>query len=1102
MATLFPAQVVNALGHVTHMVTDTALGKSLVHIDPNGIVTRSAYDGFGRLVRERGPVGDTVTGYARADTDTNADPRARLRATTTVGGGRQTSEYLDALGRTIETRTNGYAGTTVITTSTLDWADRPVRISRPRLPNDTSQGATTFDYDALGRMVAERRPDDDAPNDVAVTTLRYGWPDEAPSFSTYRSRVRASAAESVAVTDPLNRTAVQVDDINESLVATVDAAGAVTQVEYAPFGAVLRIVDPRGAVTAFEPDRYNRNAAVTTGDTGRHTYTWSAFGQLLTHGNARPVTTTYTYDQLGRMKTRTDPRGTANWTYDGPGPNAKGRLVEARSADGHVTRLSYEPIPATGPNRGLLAATEQVVDGRTYRIGYGYDQFGRVSHIEYPAVGTTTFGVDHAYDTRGMLTQVRDSATGRPYWSFVDDDQGYRIGVERLGNNVTTTSTFQPLSGRPQAIRSAVAGAAAIQDLAYGYNAVGNVMHMRDVVRPDRSRHYGYDAVNRLLLTRSLVGNNPATPGPTVESYTYDRAGNMTNQSNVGTYVYGPATGARPNAVLNAGPNVFVYDAAGNQISRTGPNIASGGQSVSWTPANLPSAVVSGGTSLSSQRTEFEYAASEKRVLRRDPNAVTTYFADLYERRDPAGVEPTIEHRYYVQAGDKTVAQVVRTERNGQVATSAVTYEHPDRLGSPLDHSDQAGARGQSQRFASYGRNLEPDWPRTGERGFAGHQHDADLGLIDMDGRLYDPLVARFLSVDPTIVDPASGESPGTALVARAAAAAAPGEATAPAMSAGDLMQPYAYAANNPLSYVDPDGRSPASFYRMQETLDRTARRIRDSTLGHAVAGFSVGVTQGATPGGFAAGPVMSHYAPSRTFEFFRGAGETIYGVGQMVTGGAGMFGGGALTATGAGAPVGVPVVAGSAVLVGEGAADVGFGIGAMTHALFGMGNDRPTPGGGESTAGTPAPAPRAGPPPAGKPKPFLGPPVPSELLIKNSVVRRVNELRRAIPANSKGRITMAVGVGRDASGKLRTVVATSEKNGYLRKGVKLKPHEELAPGTGHAERDILKYMKAQGVKPEWIGATRLICSKCLRAIQRAGAQPATPLKNPRNTRW
>ncbi|MCW6006220.1 hypothetical protein K1W54_16770, partial [Micromonospora sp. CPCC 205371] len=691
----------------------------------------------------------------------------------------------------------------------------------------------------------------------------------------------------------------------------MDTTGTATQVENGPSDPARRIDDPRGVATTFETDRSGNTTAVVSRDTGglRHSYTYSAFGQVLQHTDPRGLATTYNYDTLGRTTRRVDPQGTSLWTYD-TGVNAIGKLVEARSAAVDFTRLSYEPVPASGPNRGQLASTEQTVNGTSYKFGYTYDAFGRTRRVDYPAARNETFSVSYGYDANGLLTTVRNADSDSLFWTFVSHDQGYRIGAERLGNNVTTTSTFQPLSGRP-ATTTAAASATTVQQLEYGYDAIGNLKHLRDTVRPDRSRSYVHDTVNRLTSARLLLNNNPATPGSVVESFAYNAGGNLTSKGDVGTYTYRPATDVHPNAVFGAGTNSYTYDAAGNQVNRTGPGVASGTQTITWTPRNLP-ASISVGTGSSQTTTTFRYNAADQRVSRSAPDATTTYIAGLYERRQPTN-GGAVEHRYYIPAGEETVAQLVKTETPTGGTIKTLTYEHPDRLGSPVNHSSEFGAAGHSQRFGAYGTNLDPNWRTTGERGFAGHDHDADLGLIDMEGRLYDPTLGRFLSVDPTIFSVTAGAAPADALIARAAEAGSPTGGGAPALSAADLLQPYAYAANSPLAYVDPNGRDPSTFYRAKAAVERLAESVRTSTLGHAVLGYTMGVAQGAAPGGFLAGPAMSYAAPSQTFEFFRGAGEAVYGLCQCIAGGAGTAGGGALMTSGVGAPIGAAAVAVSA---------------------------------------------------------------------------------------------------------------------------------------------------------------------------------------------
>ena len=96
--------------------------------------------------------------------------------------------------------------------------------------------------------------------------------------------------------------------------------------------------------------------------------------------------------------------------------------------------------------------------------------------------------------------------------------------------------------------------------------------------------------------------------------------------------------------------------------------------------------------------------------------------------------------------------------------------------------------------FDAWGRRRDKDdWSYTltseptlfADRGFTSHEFLADFNLYNMNGRLYDPVVGRFLSPDPFIQDPSFSQS----------------------------YNRYSYALNNPLKYTDPTGESWKSFW-------------------------------------------------------------------------------------------------------------------------------------------------------------------------------------------------------------------------------------------------------------------------------------------------
>ena len=116
-------------------------------------------------------------------------------------------------------------------------------------------------------------------------------------------------------------------------------------------------------------------------------------------------------------------------------------------------------------------------------------------------------------------------------------------------------------------------------------------------------------------------------------------------------------------------------------------------------------------------------------------------------------------------------------------------YTFKDHLGSWTVITDEDGVVEQELSYDAWGNLRDPGtWanlPVTGgfegprfDRGFTGHEHLSRFGLVNMDGRMYDPSVSSFLSADLYVQDPSSAQG----------------------------FNRYAYCMYNPLRYVDPTG--------------------------------------------------------------------------------------------------------------------------------------------------------------------------------------------------------------------------------------------------------------------------------------------------------
>jgi RHS repeat-associated protein len=118
--------------------------------------------------------------------------------------------------------------------------------------------------------------------------------------------------------------------------------------------------------------------------------------------------------------------------------------------------------------------------------------------------------------------------------------------------------------------------------------------------------------------------------------------------------------------------------------------------------------------------------------------------------------------------------------------TVATRYFHKDHLGSIAVITDEAGAVLERLSYDAWGRRRfangtdDPSGSITSQttRGFTEHEQLAAVGLVHMNGRVYDPVLARFGSPDPMTESPFSTQG----------------------------WNRYSYVGNSPVNFTDPSG--------------------------------------------------------------------------------------------------------------------------------------------------------------------------------------------------------------------------------------------------------------------------------------------------------
>ncbi|RKH51520.1 hypothetical protein D7Y23_09855 [Corallococcus sp. AB050B] len=819
---VFPASITNAAGHVTEFAYHPGTGVLAAVRDERGVETRWQYDGFGRLRKKDAPdQSDTEVHYTQLITGS----LYKTRVTTSVAGGQTVTVDYDRLGRSVRSTRLAFNGNQAVTTTEFDALGRVWTVTDPDPQGGVTGRVTTYEYDPLNRLLKTTHPD----GTVATNWYR-GYPE---GFQT-------------TTTDANGNSRRFLNDVNGRVIKSMErtsftAPWLETKYQYAPFGQLQRVLDPQGNETLLGYDRLGRRTSLRTPDSGLTTTHYTSLGEIDRTEDASQVVTTYLRDALGRPVTVTSSRdGVDHFTWDTPvqGPSVPGMLMSsvregdpATSADDIAVAYGYDSL-------GRLTQEQWRVEGRTYAIDRSYDTYGRPLSLEYPAVAGARFRLGYEYNSQGYLTNVRDLETYLSKWTVVGRNALGQLTSESLGNGVATQRFYDSM-GRLRFIDSKK-GAVPFQQLAYDYQSNGNISSRHDrLARTTEDFHYdGLDRLNEWIITQNCR--------QTLQSYSYDDLGNLLGwTSSLGasqseTFTYGAGT-AGPHALTGSQAGSYGYDASGNQTSAPG-------RTVEYTGFHLPSRITDGQQSVS-----YRYSASNDRTVKRHSDGtVTTYVGGLYEeRREPGGAAT---HSFHVSAAERGIAEVTwRVEAaSGAALKKRWRYLHSDHLGSTESVTDEAGRVVGRMKYDPFGARRHPldlslKWQGASHEvrhSFTGHEQDSEFELVNMQGRIYDPRLGRFLSPDPVVQAPLWGQS----------------------------FNRYSYVLNNPLRYTDPSG-----FMSMELIY------YYDSWYGSEV-GFSPGdwsspenrgPTVGYGPGLFERSP---NYDPLKPFELnFNDTAETQY---------------------------------------------------------------------------------------------------------------------------------------------------------------------------------------------------------------------------------
>ena len=794
----FATSATNALGHSESYQYDARFGLPSSHTGPNGLTTTSTYDSFGRKTLEvradatrttwsyqfcSGIAGGTAPCPARA---TNLVITTQLAGDLVTQVAPVTTTYLDQLGRTVAVDTQGFNGNMVRVATEYNVQGQIARKSKPYFVSGGTPKWISYTYDALGRVLTETNPDS-----TVQSTAYHGL--------------------SVTTTDAQGKTTTVLKNSQGSTVSVTDTLAASTTYVYDPFGNLTKVTDAVGNVSTYAYDTRGRKVTSNDPDIGSITSTYDVLDQLKTQTNAAGQVTTFAYDVLQRPTQRIEPDLTSTWTYDA-GVKGIGKLSTASTTSGYARSHTYDSL-------GRPSQSQITIDGNVHTTTIGYGGAGRVSAVTYPS----GFAIAYAYNATGYQSQISNSATSQVYWTANARDAEGHLTQQTAGNGVVTTQTYNTDTGRLTGISAGNAGG--VSSFAYTYDTLGKLITRSDA-NTSLSESFGYDALHR--LTSSTVS---LTPTPLVKTFTYDGIGRLTSKSDVGTYTY-PAVGfARPHGVTSiSGGSInttFTYDPKGNT---TGGN----GLTLTYTSYNMPATISRGTTTL-----VFSHDPEHQRYKQVAPNGTTLYLGAGGAMAEKfTGSSGAIQWNNYLTVAGELIGMFV--EKSDE--TVATRYFHKDHLGSIAVITGETGAVLERLSFDAWGRRRFPngaDDPSGSissqtSRGFTEHEQLAAVGLVHMNGRVYDPLLARFGTPDPTTENPFSTQG----------------------------WNRYSYVGNSPLNFTDPSGycfmgcfwkpifKAIGKFLRQSwRAIAQIAITVACSPLGPICAGIAAAVVTGVSGG-------------------------------------------------------------------------------------------------------------------------------------------------------------------------------------------------------------------------------------------------------------
>lgn len=800
----FITETDNNLGHTTTASYDN-FGFLTSKTDLNGLLTSYAYGSFNRLISFKSPDSTQAfsNSYSWVTPGSGSAPNLSVyKVVTSKPAQTPVITYFDKLGREIRTVYSGFSGESIYIDTKYNTKGQADSVS---LPYESGNNWIRNFFDPYGRKTQQIKLSDTTSwsyNGLSITETIYG----VSSTKTYG---------------------------NDGLISSVqDASNPQVSFTYNIAGLDSIITAPGSIQTKIEYDHYGRKTKLIDPDAGTMKYYYNGFGDLTAQINASDDSTAMTYDNLGRLTQKTEidgdgsnPNKTITITYDTI--NGKGLVNRITVSDEISEKYNYDDLSRVSSRSVTIYG-----EASPFTEVYNYDEYSRLETLTYPS----GFKVVHDYNSYGYLNKITRNDNSEVIWEAKDYNE---LGLpEEIWLNNSSEKTYYEYNNDYLLSEIRTSRSWNIQYLKYTWNGSRHLLASREDERIDKTETFTYDGLNRLRKW--------AISGETPDSivYTTDYSGGINSKTGIGTYNYNSSY-APPHTLYELTNIGSLVDTACHEIEYT--------------------AFLKTKTLIHTHNQDsivFSYGDGNQRYKKRiyDGSLISTtiYSHDNYEVITAGS---TTRKLHYINTPSGLSAIYVD---NSTTANDTMYFIHKDHIGSfDLITNDQDTSKSYLS-FDPWGKRRHPsNWDYDDvptnyifERGFTGHEHIDHFGLINMNGRMYDPALGMMLGPDNFVSQPFNTQN----------------------------YDRYSYALNNPLIYTDPTGNYVRQFewerqgggsnYDFDDNTDLYGNPIMPP--GGYIAGFMSN-----SAGNFSSGPSYNEYMASTGNVFL----TNQYGLGAWVSG-------------------------------------------------------------------------------------------------------------------------------------------------------------------------------------------------------------------------